>query len=304
MPCYHPITAYRARFPNSSGKHSLVFKKDEGLLASQLEIPCGQCIGCRLERSRQWAIRCVHEAQLHEQNSFITLTYSDEHIPPGGTLVKSHFQKFLKRLRRSLAREGIKIKFYMCGEYGSHYDRPHYHACIFGYDFPDKTLWSIRKDVKLYRSARLEKLWPFGHSSVGTVTFESAAYVARYIVKKILGKEAADHYMRFMPDTGEIYWLLPEYTSMSLKTAIGKEWYDQFHSDVYPSDEVILRGKKLKPPKYYNGLYEMHDPDGMAAIKTARRRSHKLRRADSTPDRLNVRERCKLLQAEQLIRNL
>ena len=151
-------------------------------------VPCGQCIGCRLERSRQWAIRCVHEASLHTDNCFITLTYSPDCLPSDGSLNHDDFQKFFKRLRKHIAPK--KIRYYMCGEYGedlqqpSKLGRPHFHACLFGLDFDDKQLYIVRDDVKLYTSATLEKIWGKGFVTIGDVTFESAAYVARYIAKK------------------------------------------------------------------------------------------------------------------------
>lgn len=238
---------------------------------------------------------------MHDDNAFITLTYDDENIPPGPSLVKSHFTKFIKRFRFEI--KPITIRYYHCGEYGSNYGRPHYHACIFGYDFPDKYLWSERKSIQLYRSPMLERLWPQGMSSIGNVTFESAAYVARYITKKYLGPTAAEYYERVDTDTGEIISITPEYTTMSLKPAIGKTWYEKFTTDVYPADEIVLRGRKLKPPRYYNGLYELQNPASMATIKKSRLQAAAKNAADSTSARLMVRERSKLLQIKNLKRN-
>lgn len=192
MPCYHPLDAWRP--DPSTGSKKLIFSYNAKHCHSpkpDLQVPCGQCVGCRLERSRQWAIRCVHEASLHQHNCFITLTYADEHLPPNNSLVYEHFQLFMKRLRKKY---GEGIRFYMCGEYGENFGRPHFHACLFGHNFPDLKLWKTVNKQKLYRSAELETLWPFGHSSVGTVTFESAAYVARYILKKVSGEAAERHY--------------------------------------------------------------------------------------------------------------
>jgi hypothetical protein len=133
MPCYFPITAWRSKDgKNEAGKWPVVFKPTAGYLDKELKLPCGRCIGCRLERSRQWAVRCVHEASLHEKNCFITLTYSPENLPKDGSLDVSHFQKFMKRFRK---RFGPGIRFFHCGEYGESLSRPHYHACIFGFDF-------------------------------------------------------------------------------------------------------------------------------------------------------------------------
>ena len=137
MPCYSPLTAYKGK-STDSGKMCLSFKRSEGLFGSfsAINLPCGQCIGCRLERSRQWAVRCMHEASLHDENSFLTLTYSDENLPPGGSLHLPDFQNFMKRLRKSIAPK--RVRFYHCGEYGDILSRPHYHALLFGYDFDDR----------------------------------------------------------------------------------------------------------------------------------------------------------------------
>ena len=151
-------------------------------------VPCGRCIGCRLEFSRQWAVRSVHESKLHKNNTFITLTYSDENLPKGGTLVKSDFQKFMKRLRKHInaKQPDIQIKYLMCGEYGSDSNRPHYHAILFNYDFKDKKPCLQLTDNGQFESPLLNKLWPFGFASIGEVNFESCAYVARYCVKKFM----------------------------------------------------------------------------------------------------------------------
>ena len=149
MACFKPLTAYRGREKHGSGKPKIVFSHHLSQTGVELLLPCGRCIGCRLERSRMWALRCVHEAQLHSENSFITLTYNDDHIPRDGSLNKKHFQDFMKRLRKSIAPK--KVRFYHCGEYGPKLLRPHYHAILFGHQFDDLELHSHRKGVRLYR---------------------------------------------------------------------------------------------------------------------------------------------------------
>ena len=196
----------------TDGSVKFVSKNKRGV-ESTLELPCGQCRGCRLERSRQWAMRCLHESSLHDQNSFITLTYDDAHLPEGGTLVYSDFQKFLKRLRK---RVGVPIRFYMGAEYGEKFKRPHYHACIFGFDFPDRIYFKkTSSGEKIYTSKILESLWPYGHSSVGNVTFESAAYIARYCVQKVTGDKATEHY-RVVTEDGVVVDRVSEFNHMSL----------------------------------------------------------------------------------------
>lgn len=192
MPCYSPLEAWRPD-PVTNDKR-LIFRYHPARCSSpspDLYVPCGQCLGCRLERSRQWAVRCMHEASLYDRNCFITLTYDDDNLPADRSLHYSHFQLFMKRLRKA---HGDGIRFYMCGEYGEKKGRPHYHACLFNFNFDDLTLWQERRGTKLYRSKSLERLWPYGFSTVGGVTFQSAAYVARYIMKKVTGDRAPDHY--------------------------------------------------------------------------------------------------------------
>jgi hypothetical protein len=294
-----------------------------------VDVPCGQCIGCRLERSRQWALRCCHEAQLHKDNSFVTLTYSDEHLPDRASLDHSDFQKFMKRLRKSI--QPKKIKFYMCGEYGenkaystdpsiseetrikhlaqygsSELGRPHYHVIIFGHSFSDLLEHSVRNGHVLYTSPKLEKLWPQGFNTVGEVNFETAAYVARYVTKKINGEQAITHYTRVFEheQTGEAHQIKPEYTTMSRAEGIGKNWFKEFKSDVYPKDFTTINGKKIKPPKYYDRILEETDIDLFERVK-ARRQAHATKHnPDNEPDRLLQRENVKKAQAKMLKRNL
>lgn len=251
-----------------------------------LEIPCGQCIGCRLERSRQWAMRCMHEASLSDLNSFITLTYDDDHLPMRGQLVYEDYQRFMKRLRKAAR---TKVRFFMCGEYGEETQRPHYHAILFGWDFPDKEPWrKLDSGCKVYTSKMLERLWPFGHSSIGTVTFESAAYVARYCVKKVTGKGAYQAYQR-VDEYGE-YQLQPEFAHMSLKPGIGAPWLEKFKADVYPHDYVVVNGKETKPPKYYDKLLSVSDAELMEWIKFSRGVEAEKKLDDNSLERLAVKE--------------
>lgn len=185
MPCYKPLQAYRR-----TDSKQLSFNKhgEYTNTAAPLSIPCGQCTGCRLERSKQWAIRCVHEASLYEDNCFITLTYNKENLPKDFSLNKRDFQLFMKRLRKKYAPK--QIRFYHCGEYGepteynNHIARPHYHAIIFNHKFEDQILWKQKRGNELYISKELEELWPQGFSTIGSVTQDSAGYVARYLLKK------------------------------------------------------------------------------------------------------------------------
>lgn len=246
----------------------------------------------------------MHEASLHADNCFLTLTYDPENLPYGGTLVKADFQKFMKKLRKFCYPE--RIKYFHCGEYGELYRRPHYHACVFGVDFPDKLFFKEKNGHRLYRSPALEKLWPLGSSLIGAVTFESAAYVSRYITGKITGPEAEGWYQNVEPDTGEIVSIIPEYTTMSLKPAIAKEWWQAFADEVYATDSVVARGLEMKPPKYYDKLFEEMDPVSYAELKSLRRKAAGTlkNKANSTPERLAVREEVKSAQLTQLRRDV
>lgn len=280
MPCFSPLKALRT----SGGVQ--ILRSDAKLF--NLQIPCGQCVGCRLERSRQWAMRCVHEASLYEHNCFLTLTYDDEHVPHDGGLHYSHFQKFLKRLRRS--NPDVNIRFYMCGEYGGKFGRPHFHACIFNFTFSDLELWrKSNSGFHLYRSAKLEQLWPFGFSSVGALTFESAAYCARYIMKKVTGDLATRNYESVSTVTGEIYERCPEFNKMSLKPGIGAGWYEKFNKDVFPHDRVVINGTPSKPPRYYDKLYSRDDIDAFNDVKSKRVVDIASKYKDNNPSRLNAK---------------
>lgn len=301
MTCYNPIKAYRSETLNANGKRPLVFDEHKGI-GPCLDIPCGQCIGCRLDRSLDWAVRISCEASLYKQNCFITLTYAPENLPLGGSLCLAHFQLFMKRLR---SKYGKNIRFFHCGEYGEKLGRPHYHACLLNFDFADKLYHrSTARGDKIYRSASLEQLWPYGLSEIGDVTFESAAYVARYVTKKVTGKLAPDHYAIepvIDESTGEIVdSKRPEYTTMSRRPGIGAPWLEKFHADVYSHDYFVTRsGAKMKPPRFFDNRYELMNPEHFSRISENREFSdvntpgtyeNRRRALDSTPERLKVRE--------------
>lgn len=278
MACFHPLQA----FQTDAGK--IVFS-DRRAEWRELTLPCGQCIGCRVERSRQWAVRCMHEASLYDVNSFVTLTYDEANLPANGSLRYRDYQKFMKRLRKT----GRKARFFCCGEYGGERGRPHYHACLFGVGFGDRVYYrSMPSGADLYTSEELERLWPFGFSSVGDVTFESAAYVARYVLKKV-GSDVERLGVLDM-STGELALRAEEFVRMSLKPGVGAPWLAKFQTDVYPRDEVIVRGVKCKPPRYYDKLVDgemfMDDVEYRRYCKSLETV------ADSSVERLRVREIC------------
>lgn len=303
MACYSPLKGWRARSTNpETGKRQIVFNHREAYTDLPVEVACGQCIGCRVDRSRAWAVRCVLEASQHRENCFVTLTYDDEHLPPDGSLNVKHYQDFMKRLRKHF--EPRRIRFFHCGEYGEESARPHYHACLFGLDFGDKVLYSTRAGVRLYYSETLEKIWGKGFCTVGDVTWESAAYVARYVMKKITGDAAADHYLSLNPITGVLSEIAPEYVTMSRKPGIASAWYDQFKGDVFPDDFIVVDGKKHKVPQFFDSIHEREEYEAHIAKKGRRRTAANGRAADQTPDRLRVRENVKKAQLTQLKRGL
>jgi hypothetical protein len=290
MPCYSPITGYRAIEKNPSGLRSIVFDIKKGFRDRPVTLPCGRCIGCRLEHSRQMAIRCYHESSLTDNNCFLTLTFDDDHIPVNGSVDVRDFCLFMKKLRKI---SGPGVRYLHCGEYGPKFLRPHYHACIFNFDFHDKYLWEEKDGTKLYRSETLEKLWPYGNSTIGAVTFESAAYVARYVTKKLKGKAAFEY---------DALGIKPEYATGSRRPGLGKPWFEKYKTEVFPFDEVIIRGMAVKPPAYYMRLLEQSDPDIAKEVKAKRRNEGWNRAEDNTVDRLFVKEKIKLQNFKNLIR--
>lgn len=282
MPCYRPLRAFK---DDDGGVTFSDTPKNRAELRP-LSLPCGQCVGCRLRRSRDWAVRGMHEASLHENNCFITLTFDDAHLPQDGSLHYPTFQKFAKRLRKRLG----PFRHFTCGEYGELYDRPHFHSILFGLDFPDKRpLRMLDSKCKVFDSKILQELWPFGWSSIGSVTFESVAYVARYCVKKVTGKAQEDHYRRF-DITGREYQLEPEFAHMSLKPGIGAGWFQKFSSDVYTSDYVIVDGRKVQTPRYYDKQYEKYFGTEIDFIKFERMVDAEVHAHDNTDARLAVKE--------------
>lgn len=234
----------------------------------------------------------MHEKQLHENNCTINLTYADNPVD----LSRRDFQLFMKRLRKQRTVFDITTwqhvpRYMMCGEYGDKFLRPHFHVALFGIDFQDKYYWKKSPSgFPLYRSPELERLWTHGDSTIGELSFEMAAYIARYITKKITGDAAGKHYERVDADTGEIINVTPEFNGMSLKPGIGKRWIERYMTDVYPHDHVITNGHKAKPPRYYDKhLREVNEEIEME-MKRKRKEKGEKQKHDNTPERLKVKE--------------
>lgn len=302
MACYHPLKGFIVGTTDNGKKDikvcsyntDFLFKEygnskieflsgiEKGFLSGKgtiydewIQIPCGQCVGCRLEHSRQWAVRCMCESEYHEHNYFITLTYDEENVPRSTyvdengefqeslTLVKKDLQDFNKRLRSDLEYNGKDgFRFFACGEYGSASARPHYHMIAFGLELDDLQLWSNNKGVSLYNSPFLSKKWGKGHVVVGSVTFESCAYVSRYIMKKHKGQSAHIY---------DDFNIVPEFIVMSRKPGIGKDYFSDNFEDIYSHDKIVLPdGKLSKPPRYFDNLMNEIDEELMADIKLNR----------------------------------
>ena len=250
MACYQPIRAYRkvGAYDPLTGKWPLTFRKSEGYIETAMDVPCGKCDGCRMDYARSWAMRCMHEASLHDRNCCITLTYDSEHLPPDGELDKRGMQNWLKILRNNIG----SFRYFGCGEYGSKGDRPHYHIILFGYDFPDKMLTTIHGGSRHYDSQFLRELWHRGHIDVGECSYSSAAYIARYCFKKQLTAESSNH-------TQE------EYTLKSLRPGIGAAFAEAYKDDLLANFSCVFDGKEYAIPKFYESRFS--DADILALRK-------------------------------------
>nr|QJB20031.1 MAG: replication initiator protein [Microvirus sp.] len=212
---------------------------------ANFQLPCGKCIDCRLEYARQWAVRCIHEAQMHPKNSFITLTYSDEHLKP--KLDYADFQLFMKKLRKT---QNEPMGLFVTGEYGEKNKRPHWHAIIFNFRPSDiKPSRTTERGDQAYTSEMLEKLWGKGKTELGDVTFESAGYCARYASKKLVHGQDAEH--DYQP-----------ISKKSSKHAIGKKWLEKYYESLFNYGELIINGRAAGAiPRYYLKWLKENKPD-------------------------------------------
>lgn len=301
MSCYKPLI--RIEWPIEMGQvlrkngkitckstimteHEYFQKTGGKMLYNATKIPCGQCIGCRLDYSREWANRITLEAKKYKDNLcwFITITYDDEHLPlnqvknektgeiiQGATLCKKDLTDFIKRLRRHYEYNynHQNIRFYAAGEYGETTKRPHYHICFF--NLPIYTELKKLKNNELgqciWTNEEIEKIWGKGFIAIAKQSWETAAYTARYMLKKQKG-ENADWYYKSQA-------IIPEFTQMSRKPGIAKDYYEKNKEKIYQNDEItLLTGNKvrnIKPPKYYDNLYDIENHNEMEEIKLNRR---------------------------------
>lgn len=316
MPCTSPLPAWRPAGMggrpkiHKGGFESLAaFERASGMDIETFRLDCGSCLSCRIAKQRDWAVRAMHESVLHPEDeaSFLTLTYNDEHLPPDRGLVKADLRNFMKRLRR---RVGSGLKYLGCGEYGDVGLRPHYHAALWGHSFPDRVLETrSKKGFPLYSSKTLTDAWscpkcrqPIGFALLGNLTYDSAAYVAGYTVKKITGSHEFWHYLRQVDD-GEFVSVQPEFSAVSRGGREGKGlaygFYERFRSDLFPKDYVHLASgdklKKVPVPRYYRRLLAEDDPQLAEELRLKRvARAEEL--AEDTPELRRARNATKVAE--------
>lgn len=290
MACFHPVKMWRL----SDGELVMNFSRHKDIVREELR-PCGQCIGCRQDYASMWATRMMHESKMHRQNCVITLTYDDAHFPYRGMINYPDVQKFVRKLRKEQRPD--LIRFGVGSEYGEQLGRPHHHCLLFGFDFPDKREFKKSKGgTRLWTSEYAQHLWPHGFTLVGELDFESAAYIARYCVKKVNGDAAKSHYRRVDPETGEIYMLPPEQMHCSNHPGLGASFFAKYRTDIFRGDGTsgVVRpgGHQVKVPRYYDRLEKRLHPEAFLRVQVQREVDALDRAADCTPERLAVRELC------------
>ena len=343
MPCYHPLKAFVTGYDENGVKKLRFLRKGEDFDSYTKEhykdkcllLPCGQCLGCRLEYSRQWAMRCALEASQYEHNYFLTLTYDGKFLPLNAvakinrstgevttelksTLVKRHVQLFMKRLRKYIkAKYGhTGVRFYACGEYGSKNGRAHYHLILFNCPL-ELEFFNAKDGFTYYTSPDISKTWvtgkddpveglEFGFHLVSEFTFDTAAYVARYMLKKHKGLDSG-----YYEENG----IAPEFTTCSRRPGIGRAFFDANVDKIYDFDSITipqLNGSlTCKPPKYYDKILAEKYPEIMEQVKGIRsdwleiENGKAMMHTDLDEDEYRVVcEQNKSLSIQSLVRNL
>lgn len=307
MVCYTPLRAYPGRELNGeTGKRPMTFSGQKSLIEGTLyTVPCGVCIGCRIDRAEGWAIRGFHEARMHglePGSAFLTLTFEPDQLPVDNSVRLEVMQKFMRDLRYRVGNDN-PLRYLLCGEYGERRGRAHYHVLVFGWRFPDRVRYkTTRNGSWLFTSEVLSKAWPYGLALLGDVTYQSARYVGGYVTKKIGGEKAEAHYTRQSPVDGNWYQVEPEFASMSLKPGLGESWFAKFSGDVFPLDHVIVDARPHKPPRYYEKLY---GDEAMKPIKRKRKAQVAAMAAEEkSRQRRAVRERSAVLRSIRFERSV
>jgi len=278
MPCFWPKTAYYAP-GGEDGKRRLTFSRREAyedLIDQAVPLPCGRCDFCLKKRANAWMVRNIHEMASHNQCQFLTLTYAPDKLPAHGSLQMSDHKNFMKRYRKEAdSRARRKLKFFMCGEYGETTERAHYHYLIFGHMFGDREeVENTPGGNKQWQSQALTKIWGKGRCRIGVANPKSAAYVSGYILKKQFGADGDKTYEVPEPDpeTGEIYSRLPPFQCSSKE--LGLRWIEKNYKEIYPSNFVIIAGKKCAPPEFYDKWLEAKHPELHREVRQMRK-AHK-----------------------------
>ncbi len=299
MPCTRPITAQSYLCP-AAGIPAIRFKSFQG--EPNLELPCNKCESCKLRKAKEWAIRCWHESQMHEQNAYVTLTYDDPHLPAYHSLDHRDVQLFLKRLRKKYP----NVKYFMCGEYGDQTHRPHYHIILFGYYPPDPVYHRTKNGNRYYKSKELDKFWRCGFTDTSGVSYHSSGYVARYTLKKQNPKEDLQDRYTYLDENGQLQVRPFEYVRMStgryFGTGIGGSWFKKYAAQTATHDYVLdPNGHKCPVPKYYLDILKEDGPawhEHLAQLRVEKARAN----PDNSPERLTAIETCVKARLKQLPR--
>lgn len=310
MSCVRPLKAYWT----TASRDRITFDVVHSLSRISFSLPCGRCVGCRLEKARQWGMRCLHEKKMWADSAYVTLTYDDKFLPDGGTLMLRDLQLFMKRLRKKRgSNKDNPIRFFAGGEYGEVNRRPHYHVLLFNCAFRDQLFYTYNKRGEpLYTSGELSELWFQGHSTIGEVTFDSAVYCAKYALKKVSISEhssdavKAEYEARYVvyDEDGIVYERVPEFAVMSRRPGIGAGYYDKYGYEVRAHDSVVLNGREVRPGRFYDTKSEVVDAELLDRHKRKRKRLAVLNRHDNTAARLAVKEKLLLIAAEKKERTL
>lgn len=233
--CVFPMIARLCSISNR-----IVFCRD-----GDLQLPCGKCHECIAKRALEWATRCKHELSMHEENCFLTLTYDDEH-KVSDVIIFRDFQLFMKRLRKKIKRP---VRYIVSSEYGTNFQRPHFHCILFGYSPRDQVYHSTTsKGSRIYRSAELEALWTYGYSSIGQANEATAFYIASYALSSSKHEvQLADGEIIDVQDT----------MKASKNPAIGLEFFKKYY--LYEIERC--RQDKTVLPRYYEKKLSEFDID-------------------------------------------
>ncbi|UDN67744.1 replication initiator protein [robinz microvirus RP_106] len=312
MSCVAPLKAYWT----SRARDALTFDSVKSLNKISFPLPCGRCIGCRMEKARQWGLRCLHEKKMWEHNHYVTLTYNDESLPPGGSVCLRDVQLFMKRLRKAKgSTKDNPLRFFLGAEYGEDNRRPHYHALMFNLPLHDRLFYTNNKRGEpLYTSNELSSIWGLGFVTIGEVTFDSAVYCAKYAMKKLnVSSHSSDaavaaYKLRYevYDEFGEVFERSPEFAVMSRRPGIGAKYYSCYGSEIRAHDNVVVSGRPCRPPRFYDERSKVVAPERFEVVK-AQRKAASVKdavKADNTPERLRVKEKLLLDAAVKKERKL